>query len=315
MVLIQVKPDDCREQETGGNLSETGYHYFMNMKTEDKNADDYQTVCKVIETISDNWRSQPGLDELANSVGLSPFHLQRLFSRWAGISPKQFLQAITLDHARNMLKDSATLLDAAYETGLSGPGRLHDLFVSHEGMSPGLYKKKGEGLCINYGFHPCPFGTAIIMANETGLIGLAFADNGGETTAFEDMSARWPNAQFVHSQAFTAPYTEQIFGPSAANSGQPLRLTFIGTDFEIRVWETLLKIPMGRAVSYSDIASHIDRPRAVRAVGTAVGKNPLSFVVPCHRVLGKTGSLCGYHWGITRKKAILGWEKGQLSRI
>lgn len=271
---------------------------------------DYETIRKTLEYITHCWRDQPPLEEIAEAAGLSPAHLQRVFSRWAGLTPKQFLQAITLDHARELLKDSASVLDATYEVGLSGPGRLHDLFVTHEAMTPGVYRARGAGVTIRYAFHPSPFGRALLMVTEHGLAGLAFADAGEEREALDDMTRRWPNADFVEDSGATAPYLARIFDPEQWSANTPLRVVLIGTDFEVRVWETLLRIPMGRATTYSDIAARLGNPKASRAVGTAVGKNPISFVVPCHRVLGKTGDLCGYHWGLTRKKAILGWEAG-----
>ncbi|HEY7763839.1 MAG TPA: bifunctional helix-turn-helix domain-containing protein/methylated-DNA--[protein]-cysteine S-methyltransferase [Aestuariivirgaceae bacterium] len=275
---------------------------------------DYDYVKKALSFISENWREQPSLDAIAAEVRLSPGHLQRVFTRWAGISPKAFLQALTLDHARAMLRDSASILDTAYEVGLSGPSRLHDLFVTHEGMTPGSYKSQGSGLTMHYGFHPSPFGIALVMVAGSGLSGLAFADEGGEKGVLADMMSRWPRARYVEDSAQTAPYASRIFNPEAWHANEPLRVVLIGTDFEIRVWETLLRIPMGRAATYSDIAAHLQKPKAARAVGAAVGKNPVSFVVPCHRVLAKSGGLCGYHWGITRKQAILGWEAGLLTR-
>ena len=274
---------------------------------------DYSVVRDTLEFISDNWRDQPSLDTIAEQANLSPGHLQRVFKRWAGISPKEFLQAITIDEARNLLRDSATILDTAYEVGLSGPSRLHDLFVTYDGMSPGVYKARGAGLQILYGFHPSPFGQALVMITDQGLAGLAFADEGSERAALKDMRSRWPNADYVEDSAATAAYAARIFNPGRWQPDAPLRVVLIGTDFEIRVWETLLKIPFGKRTSYSDIAAHLGNPKASRAVGTAVGKNPISFVVPCHRVLGKSGNLCGYHWGLTRKKAILGWEAGLTS--
>ncbi len=273
-------------------------------------ASDYDTVRAALEFIYANWREQPSLERVAEHVGLSPFHLQRVFTRWAGLSPKAFLQALTLDHARAMLRASASVLDTAYETGLSGPSRLHDLFITHDAMSPGIYKAKGEGLTIRYGLHPSPFGTAVVMVTDQGLAGLAFADPGQEEASLADMMGRWPKATFLRDEAATAPYAARIFDPHRWRPDQPLRVVFIGTDFEIRVWETLLRIPLGAASTYSDIARHIEKPSAARAVGTAVGRNPISFVVPCHRVMGKSGDLCGYHWGLTRKRAILGWEAG-----
>ena len=271
---------------------------------------DYDVVRRAIEFISENWRDQPSLERIAAAVGLRPLSLQRLFTRWAGLSPKGFLQAVTLDRARALLADSASVLDATYEVGLSGPGRLHDLFVTHDAMTPGAYKARGEGTVVRWAFHPSPFGLALLMVTDRGLAGLAFADPGEEPAALADMQARWPRATYVEDQAAAAPYARRVFDPATWRPDRPLRIVMIGSDFELRVWETLLKLPMGRATTYSDIAAHIGKPRAARAVGAAVGRNPISFVVPCHRVLGKGGGLGGYHWGLTRKRAILGWEAG-----
>jgi len=279
----------------------------------EKQTHDYDLVKHTLAFISENWRDQPSLETLADQAGLSPTHLQRLFTRWAGLSPKAFLQAVTLDHARGLLRDSASILDASYELGLSGPGRLHDLFVTHEGMSPGIYKAHGRGLNIQYGFHDCPFGRALILITSEGLAGLAFADHGMEKSALADMTARWPEATYVENQQATAAYAKRIFESERWKPDQPLKIVFIGSDFEIRVWETILRIPFGKASTYSDIACHIGKPKAARAVGSAVGKNPISFVVPCHRVLEKSGGLGGYHWGLTRKRAILGWEAGAMA--
>lgn len=276
-------------------------------------ARDYEVVRRNLEFLREHWRDQPSLELLAERSGMSTAHLQRLFTRWAGLSPKAFVQALTIDHARKLLRESASVLDTAYEVGLSGPGRLHDLFVTHEGMSPGIYKAKGKGLAIRYGFHDCPFGKALVMATDYGICGLAFADHGKEEIALADMKARWPEAVYLEDPTATAPVVSRIFNPDRWKADHPLRIVFIGTDFETRVWETLLRIPLGQATTYSEIAAHIGNPKASRAVGAAVGRNPLSFVVPCHRVLGKSGSLCGYHWGLTRKQAILGWEAGMLS--
>lgn len=275
---------------------------------------DYTYVKKALGFISENWREQPSLEAIALEVKLSPGHLQRIFTRWAGISPKAFLQALTLDHARTMLRDSASILDTAYEVGLSGPSRLHDLFITHEGMSPGSFKLQGKGLTIYYAFHPSPFGSALVMVTEQGLSGLAFADEGDERAVLADMMSRSPRASYLEDSARTAPYASRIFNTETWRSETPLRVVLIGTDFEIRVWETLLRIPLGKAATYSDIAAHLGKPKAARAVGAAVGKNPVSFVVPCHRVLGKSGRLSGYHWGLTRKRAILGWEAGLSAR-
>ncbi|MFC3163918.1 methylated-DNA--[protein]-cysteine S-methyltransferase [Ciceribacter thiooxidans] len=275
---------------------------------------DYETVRRVIEMLTLDYRDQPSLETIAARLNQSPTQLQKTFSRWAGLSPKAFLQAVTLDHAKRLLREEEMpILETSFELGLSGPGRLHDLFVTHEAMSPGEWKQKGEGLTIRYGFHPSPFGLALVMATDRGLSGLAFAERGNEAACFEDMASRWPNARYVADQAATAPYAARIFDPDRWSDEQPLRVVLIGSDFQLRVWQSLLRIPLGKAVTYSDIARDIGQPAASRAVGAAVGRNPISFVVPCHRALGKGGALTGYHWGLTRKRAMLGWEAGQLS--
>ncbi len=293
------------------HLVHTSYLHVMTQHH--SQLDDYERVKDVLSFITTNWRDQPSLDVIAEHVKMSPDTLQRLFQRWAGLSPKAFLQALTLDHAKSMLKNSASILDATFEVGMSGPGRLHDLFVTHEGMPPGAYKAKGQGLTIAYGFHPSPFGLALVMVTDYGMCGMAFSDQGGEKSALDDMTRRWPNALYTEDSARTAPYAAQVFASDKWQANQPLRITMIGTDFEISVWETLLKIPCGSAATYGDVASSIGKPKAARAVGAAVGRNPISFVVPCHRVIGKSGELTGYHWGLTRKKAILGWEAGQIT--
>ena len=274
---------------------------------------DYETVRRVVEMISLDFRDQPSLEALAREVGETPTGLQKLFTRWAGLSPKAFLQAVTLDHARKLLDEGTPLLETALDSGLSGPGRLHDLFVTHEAMSPGDYKTRGAGLTIRHGFHISPFGIALIMVTDRGLAGLAFCDAGGEKSALNDMMSRWPNANHVEDMAATLPYASRVFDPGRWRSDEPLRVVLIGTDFQVRVWQALMKIPMGKAVAYSDIAQDIGKPDANRAVGAAVGANPISFVVPCHRAVGRSGALTGYHWGLTRKRAILGWEAGQVS--
>jgi AraC family transcriptional regulator, regulatory protein of adaptative response / methylated-DNA-[protein]-cysteine methyltransferase len=273
---------------------------------------DYETVRRVIEKISLDFRDQPSLDDLAAEVGETPMGLQKLFTRWAGLSPKAFLQAVTLNHARRLLDEGLPLLEASMEVGMSGPGRLHDLFVTHEAMSPGDYKTRGAGLTIRYGWHLSPFGVALVMVTDRGLAGLSFNDAGGEREAFADMSSRWPNASYVEDMSATAPYAARIFDPARWRAEEPLRVVLIGTDFQVRVWQALLKIPMHKAKTYSAIAGEIGAPKASRAVGAAIGANPVSFVVPCHRALGKSGALTGYHWGLTRKRAMLGWEAGKM---
>jgi AraC family transcriptional regulator, regulatory protein of adaptative response / methylated-DNA-[protein]-cysteine methyltransferase len=274
---------------------------------------DYERVRRIVAFISERWREQPSLDDIAAHVGLSTTHVHHLFRRWCGLTPKAFLQALTLDSAKALLADAASVLDAAYEVGLSGPGRLHDLFVTHEAMTPGDYKSGGAGIVMRFGFHPSPFGESILVASERGLAGLGFVDGGDRAAALADMRRRWPRAEYVEDSATTAPLARRIFDPKTWAADRPLRVVLIGTDFEVRVWQTLLRIPLGKATTYSDIACRLGKASASRAVGAAVGKNPISFVVPCHRVLGRSGALTGYHWGLTRKQAILGWEAGKLS--
>lgn len=282
---------------------------------------DYDTVRRILAFITHHWREQPAIEAIAEAAGATPTDVHHLFRRWCGLTPKAFLQAITLDHAKGLLASSASILDTALEVGLSGPGRLHDLFVTHEAMSPGEWKLCGEGLKLSYGFHASPFGEALIVVTERGLAGLGWVSTsvdggkvvGGRAEALADMMRRWPQAGYHYDPAQTAPYAARIFDPKAWCAETPLRVVLIGTDFEVRVWETLLRIPVGRATTYGHVANHIGRPSAARAVGMAVGKNPISFVVPCHRVIGKSGALTGYHWGLTRKRAILGWEAGKTA--
>ncbi len=276
-------------------------------------AADYDIVRRAIAHICGHWRAQPEIDAIAEAAGVSASDLHHLFRRWCGLTPKAFLQALTLNHARELLRASASVLETSYEVGLSGPGRLHDLFVTHEAMSPGEWKAGGEGLTIAYGFHPCPFGMALVMITPRGLAGLALADAGKERAALNDMRARWPKARYVEDFAATAATARRIFDPALWRPEQPLRVVLIGTDFEVRVWEKLLTIPMGGLTTYSDLAARAGAPKAARAVGAAVGKNPICFVVPCHRVVGKNGDITGYHWGITRKRAMLGWEAGKVA--
>ena len=274
---------------------------------------DYTTVRRALEYVATRWRDQPSVEDISAHVGLSPSHLHAVFKRWAGLTPMAFLQAITIERAREMLRDSATVLDAALEVGLSGPSRLHDLFVAHERLTPGDYRR--DDLTLAYGFHDSPFGEAILVAAPRGLAGLGFVDDGDREAALADMQRRWPRATLAQDQPATAPLAARAFDPALWHPDSPLRIVMIGGDFEVRVWETLLRIPFGQATTYGDIAARVGSPKAARAVGAAVGKNPLSFVVPCHRVLGKSGQLTGYHWGLPRKQAILGWEAGRLEIV
>ena len=244
---------------------------------------DYDSIRRVIAFISEHWCAQPTIEAMADAAAVTPGELYRLLHRWAGLTPERFMQALTLDHAKGLLRGSASVLDAALDAGLSGPGRLHDLFVTHEAMSPGELKNGGVGMTMRFGLHPSPFGKAIVMATGSGLAGLAFVDPGEESTAYADMKGRWPNATYVEDDLSTAQLAQRIFTPRLCRPDQPLRVILIGTGFEVRAWETLLKVPMGRAVSYSDIARKIKSPKASRAVGVAIGKNPISFVANRNR--------------------------------
>src|SRR5947199_3602016 len=228
---------------------------------------DYDSVRRAIAFISEHWRAQPTIEAMAEAASVTPDELHHLFRRWAGLTPKDFMQALTLDHAKGLLRDSASVLDAALDSGLSGPGRLHDLFVTHEAMSPGEWKNGGAGMTLRYGFHPSPFGTAIVIASGRGLAGLAFADASEEQPALADMQRRWPRATYVEDHAGTTALAQRIFDTKLWPAGQPLRMVLIRTGVEVRVWESLLKIPMGRAVCYSDIANRIQTPKASSAPG------------------------------------------------
>ena len=284
---------------------------MLDMPSPPPDAADYATVKRAIEFLSTRWRDQPSVEDVAAEVGLSPSHFQHVFKRWAGLTPKAFLQAITLERARELLRDSASVLDAAYDVGLSGPSRLHDLFVAHEALTPGDYRR--DDLELRYGFHPSPFGEAIVVCAQRGMAGLGFVDEENRAAALADMTRRWPRARFVADDEGTAGAAARAFDRALWRADAPLRIVMIGTDFEVRVWETLLSVPMGRATTYSDIARKLGSPKAARAVGAAVGRNPISFVVPCHRVLGRSGALTGYHWGLARKQAIIGWEAGRVA--
>ncbi len=272
-------------------------------------AEDYARVELAIDFLEKNVRRQPSLEDVAAAAGLSEFHFQRLFSRWVGISPKRFLQYLTKEHAKKLLEASENVLDAAYESGLSGPGRLHDLFVSCEAVTPGEYKSGGAGLDIAYGFHPSPFGTCLLAASPRGICGLSFLGNGkDEAVAVSALVRHWPAARLSERPDTTAPLVGRVFSLPGPREPGPLHLHVRGTNFQIQVWQALVKIPLGRAVSYEDIARHIGLEKGARAVGNAVGDNPIPFLIPCHRVLRKAGEFGNYGEGPSRKKAILGWE-------
>ena len=275
---------------------------------------DYDTIRAAIRYLSENGPDVLDLPGFARALGLSERQLTDLFRRWCGLSPKSFAQAVALDHAKSLLRAQESVLDTTYEVGLSSTSRLHDLFVAYEAMPPGIFRAGGAGLDMVWGAAPSPFGIAVATATDYGLSGLGFADaDMSIEQAFQDLAQRWPNARFIRNDARVAPLIARAFDPAQWSPERPVRVVLIGTDFEVKVWETLLKIPVGCATTYSNVAQHIGRPTAARAVGAAVGKNPISFVVPCHRVIGMSGALTGYHWGVPRKRAILGWEAGVIS--
>jgi len=273
--------------------------------TETEDRYHYQVIRRAIEAI-DEAGPGLGLDALAAEVGLSPAHFQRVFSRWVGVSPKRYQQYLALDHAKALLRAHHSTLATAHEVGLSGSGRLHDLFLKWEAMSPGDYARQGEGLAIYWGWFDSPFGLALVMATERGICGLGFAGEMGTEATLEDLVGRWPRARFIEDPMALRPEIDAAFGQH-----EGARLHLIGAPFQIKVWEALLAIPSGEVTTYSDIARAVGHPTAMRAVGTAVGRNPVSWLIPCHRALRKSGGLGGYHWGLPVKRAMLAWESAR----
>jgi AraC family transcriptional regulator, regulatory protein of adaptative response / methylated-DNA-[protein]-cysteine methyltransferase len=271
----------------------------------------YNRIAEAIEYINQHFREQPNLDEVAEKVHLSPFHFQRLFTDWAGVSPKKFLQYISVEHAKKVLTDkNATVFDAAFETGLSGTGRLHDLFVKIEGMTPGEFKNGGESLTINYSYAESPFGNILVASTPKGICKMSFADD--EKMALANLKKHFPNAKLKQMVDLIQQNALYIFTHDWSKLNQ-IKLHLKGTDFQLKVWETLLKIPMGQLTTYGTIAEEIKNPNASRAVGTAIGSNPIAFLIPCHRVIQSSGSLGGYMWGTTRKTAMIGWEAAKTT--
>lgn len=266
----------------------------------------YNRIAAAIDYIKTNFKGQPNLDEVAEKVNLSPFHFQRLFTEWAGTSPKKFLQYISVEHAKKMLKENqASLFDTAYETGLSGTSRLHDLFINIEGMTPAEFKNGGKNLSINYSFAESPFGKLLVASTAKGVCYMAFYEE--EDLALESLKMKFPNAVFIPETDLLQQNALFIFQHDWTKLPE-IKLHLKGTDFQLKVWESLLKIPMGRLSTYGSIAREIASPNASRAVGTAIGSNPVAFLIPCHRVIQSTGTFGGYMWGNTRKTAIIGWE-------
>lgn len=275
--------------------SEAGYHYNV--------------MRRAIDLIDQGGEGLT-LDELARQMDMSPAHFQRLFSAWVGVSPKRYQQYLNLGHAKALLSERFTTLEAALATGLSGGGRLHDLFVRWEAMSPGEYARGGDGLTIYWGWFESPFGPALVMGTDKGICGIGFAAETSAEAAMEDLTGRWPKATYVEDPMRLRPWVLTAFGADGGLSETPLFL--IGAPFQIKVWEALLSVPSGHVTTYSEIAGAIGNPRAVRAVGTAVGRNPISWLIPCHRALRKSGGLGGYHWGLPVKRSILAWESARV---
>ena len=284
------------------NISVTDYH---------KLSEDYLRIEQAIEYLEKHANTQPELSEIASAVGLSEFHFQRIFSRWAGISPKRFLQFLTKEGAKDLLAKSENLLDTTYGVGLTSLGRLHDLFVTTEAVTPGQYKSGGGGLTIRYGLHDTPFGEALIGLTERGICHFSFISS-SEGDAIDALYANWQQAKMVEDHNSTAPLVEPVFDLSQRRN-TPLHLHLRGTNFQIKVWEALLRIPLGAVTSYQGLAEQAGHPGASRAVGTALGHNPIAVLIPCHRVIRKLGEFGNYRYGTIRKKALLGWEAAQLS--
>ncbi len=266
----------------------------------------YGVIARAIQALDGAGGERVALEDLAVRLGMSPAHFQRVFSQWVGVSPKRYQQYLALGHARHLLAERFTVLDAAHGAGLSGPGRLHDLFLRWEAMTPGEYARGGAGLTIFWGWFESPFGAAIVMGTERGLCGMGFAAETGPEAAFEDLIRRWPAAAFVEDPQRLRPWVLAAFGMQPGLDPAPLYL--IGAPFQIKVWEALLSVPSGQVTTYSEIARVVGKPTAQRAVGTAVGRNPISWLIPCHRALAKSGKLGGYHWGLPVKRAMLAWE-------
>ncbi len=278
-------------------------------------AEDYQRIEKAIEFIEKNHLEHPSLDEIASAVFVSKYHFERLFKRWAGISPIQFLHSLTLDYAKQRLADSANILDATYDSGLSGPGRLHDLFVTFDAVTPGEYKKLGDGLKIEYGFHATPFGECLIAMTDRGICHFSFIDGNKKAGALQSLKRAWPKAELIENDNRTGTAVTNIFSETRNNNSRPFHLFLKGTNFQVKVWQALLAVPQGGMASYHDIARYIGKPDSYRAVAGAIANNPIAYLIPCHRVIKKSGEIHNYHWGAARKKAILGWESASVGAI
>jgi len=275
----------------------------------DNLSNDYYRIEQALRYLQANYQRQPNLTEIAGSIHLSEYHFQRLFIRWVGISPKRFLQYLTKENAKELLAHSHSLLDISHQLGLSGPSRLHDLFITCEAVTPGEFKQRGAGLTIRYSLHPSPFGDCLLGMTERGLCALSFAEEDNTVSLLDDLRQRWGGAELVEDAAATAPYARRIFDLARDPGGMPIQLYLQGTNFQLKVWQALLHIPAGALTTYGQIAAALGYPTASRAVGSAVGDNPIAYLIPCHRVIRQSGELGGYRYGLARKQAILGWEQ------
>jgi AraC family transcriptional regulator of adaptative response/methylated-DNA-[protein]-cysteine methyltransferase len=269
---------------------------------------DYRRIEKAIGFLEEHTAEQPSLDEVAEHIGLSSYHFQRLFRRWAGVSPKRFLQYLTTEHAKKLLREPSSVLDTTYSVGLSSPGRLHDLFVSVEAVTPGEFKERGKGVEIRYGFHPTPLGDCLLALTDRGVCSLWFLEEDHRDQAVAELRETWQRARLHDDPAASRSVAARIFARSTPSAGSPIPLFLSGTNFQIKVWKALLRIPEGAVVSYGGLATWLGFPNAARAVANAVGRNPIAYLIPCHRVLRSSGDVGKYRWGTTRKKAILGRE-------
>ncbi|BBO69444.1 methylated-DNA--protein-cysteine methyltransferase [Desulfosarcina alkanivorans] len=280
----------------------------MNTSDCSQQSEDFQRIEKAIQFIEQNFKSQPSLDQMAQSVHLSKYHFDRLFKRWAGISPIQFMQFMTLDYTKKRLVESKSLLETAMDAGLSGTGRLHDLFVTFEAMTPGEFKKQGSGLQISYGVCDSPFGECLLATTQRGICYFGFVASGERSETFGQLFDTWPDSEFIENPTAVCSIVNHIFRINHQKSAHPFNLQVKGTNFQINVWKALLNIPKGCVVSYQDIASYIGHPKAFRAVANAIAVNPVAYLIPCHRVIAKSGKIHQYRWGSARKKALIGWE-------
>ena len=286
----------------------------MKIYAQNKVNDDFQRIAAAIDYLVERQEDQPALDDVAAIIDLSPNHFQRIFARWAGLSPEKFLKHVTLEATKARLTASASIMDAAFDIGLSRPSRLHDLFVIVDSITPDEYKGRGNGMVFKYGFHPSLFGEVIVVVSERGLSGLGFTPEIGRPQALAEQKNGWELATWKHDQKSTLGYVERIFA-SASDANAPLSVLMRGTPFQIKVWEALLRIPSGRLISYGDLAVRIGQPTSARAVGTACGANRLGFLIPCHRVIRETGAVTGYRWGANRKHAMLAWEAAKAEEL